>query len=135
MASNTQTSSLAAIFTKKLLASSRTGDLIRLNQKRLSISYALLTNWLQINAFKYIPANAGIFVFARLGRNAQTWEDESTLIQKCKEAGVLISAGQSYHCIDEEKGWARITFAVDPDVLRKGVRILADALNVHPPAA
>ncbi|QYS97979.1 hypothetical protein H0G86_005180 [Trichoderma simmonsii] len=135
LASNTQTSSLAAIFTRSLLASNQIDALIQLNRKRLSISYGLLTSWLQMNEFDYIPANAGIFVFARLCKQALTWNDEAALVQKCKEFGVLISAGRSYHRLETEKGWVRVTFAVEPNVLQKALGILARVLSVQPPAA
>lgn len=88
-----------------------------------------------MNEFDYIPANAGIFVFARLCKQALTWNDEAALVQKCKEFGVLISAGRSYHRLETEKGWVRVTFAVEPNVLQKALGILARVLSVQPPAA
>ncbi|GIK07526.1 hypothetical protein Aspvir_003192 [Aspergillus viridinutans] len=135
LASNTQTSSLAAIFTQNLLCSPLTPQLMRLNRERLSLAYSTLTGWMKENGFAYIPANAGIFVFARLGNAVTSWDEEKELVLRCKAAGVLVSAGQAYHGIESEKGWVRITFAVKPEVLLEGLNRLALALGVRPPSA
>ncbi|KAI1934458.1 hypothetical protein LOZ66_005926 [Ophidiomyces ophidiicola] len=133
LASNTQTSSLAAIFTKCLLTSPQLSDLIQLNRDRLSSSYATVASWLELNSIKWIPANAGVYVFAKLCKDATTWEDEARVIQKCKEGGVLLSAGKNYHGVESEKGWARITFAVQPEVLQAGLSKISKVLGIFPP--
>jgi DNA-binding transcriptional MocR family regulator len=108
---------------------------MRLNRERLSLAYSTLTGWMKDNGFAYIPANAGIFVFARLGKAVTSWDEEKELVLRCKVAGVLVSAGQAYHGIESEKGWVRITFAVKPEVLLEGLSRLALALGVRPPSA
>lgn len=133
LASNTQVSSLAAIFTKSILGSSRTGELIALNHRRLSSAYCTTTDWLRVNGFSYIPVSAGVFVFAKLGYDIATWEEEAQLVKRCKGAGVLVSAGRSYHGIESEKGWVRLTFAVEPEVLREGLTRLSAALGAMAP--
>ncbi|PGH15386.1 hypothetical protein AJ80_05570 [Polytolypa hystricis UAMH7299] len=134
LASNTQTSSLAAIFTKRLLTSPQLSSLVARNQERLSSSHSTITSWLRLNDFEYIPANAGVYVFAKLCKNAASWDDEAEMVQRCKQAGVVVSAGRSYHGVESEKGWARITFAVERDTLWMGLERLAKALGVKPPA-
>ena len=133
LASNTQVSSLAAIFTKSILGSSATTSLIALNRRRLSAAYSIITTWLRLNEFRYIPVSAGVFVFAKLGREITTWDEEAQLVKLCKEAGVVVSAGRNYHGIDSEKGWIRLTFAVEAEVLQEGLTRLSNVLGFLPP--
>ncbi|KAL5364141.1 PLP-dependent transferase [Aspergillus floccosus] len=131
LASNTQTSSLAAIYTTAVLSSDQTDWLVKKNQERLSSAYGMIAAWLRANDIEYIPVRAGVYVFAKLGKQIQSWDEETALVQKCKDAGVLISAGRSYHGIESEKGWARITFAVEPDTLQRGLERLSSALDLR----
>ncbi|OQE22438.1 hypothetical protein PENSTE_c010G05181 [Penicillium steckii] len=133
LASNTQVSSLAAIFTKSILGSSATTSLIALNRRRLSAAYSIITTWLRLNEFRYIPVSAGVFIFAKLGRDITTWDEEAQLVKLCKEAGVVVSAGRNYHGIESEKGWIRLTFAVEAEVLQEGLTRLSNALDMLPP--
>lgn len=84
-----------------------------------------------MNGIEYIPVQSGVFVFARLRKGIENWDGEALMVQECKDAGVLVSAGRSYHGIETEKGWARITFAVEPSELRRGLDRLAMALGLR----
>ncbi|KAF3396055.1 1-aminocyclopropane-1-carboxylate synthase 6 [Penicillium rolfsii] len=99
LASNTQVSSLATIFTRSILGSSRTQELVALNRLRLSAAYYTITEWLRVNGFSYIPVSAGVFVFAKLGHDIATWDEEAQLVKRCKEAGVIVSADSSHFTI------------------------------------
>jgi bifunctional pyridoxal-dependent enzyme with beta-cystathionase and maltose regulon repressor activities len=55
------------------------------------------------------------------------------LIQQCKEAGVVVSAGRNYHGIESEKAWVRLTFAVESRVLHEALTRLSGALGELPP--
>jgi DNA-binding transcriptional MocR family regulator len=134
LASNTQVSSLAATFTRSILGSPGTQELITLNRRRLSAAYSTITAWLRVNGFSFIPVSAGVFVFAKLGHEIATWDEESQLVARCKDAGVVVSAGRNYHGIDSEKGWVRLTFAVEAQALREGLTRLSKALGALPPA-
>ncbi|KAG9230912.1 O-methyltransferase glim-like protein, partial [Amylocarpus encephaloides] len=46
------------------------------------------------------------------------------MVEKVKNSGVLISAGRSFHGPEDERGWARIGFAVPEEQLEKAVVIL-----------
>jgi aspartate/methionine/tyrosine aminotransferase len=121
LAANTQISSLSAICAIKLLSSPQLPSLLAKNSERLSMSYGTITEFFKKYAIPYFPANAGLYVFARLTA-AKTWEAEAETITKLKEAGVLVSGGKAYHGPDSEKGWARVLFAVEPEVLREAIR-------------
>lgn len=131
LASNTQMSSLTAVATTSLLTSPELPQLLSLNSKRLSEAYKITTAMLSARGLGYIPADFGPFLFAKLAPDAQTWDDEAAVIQACKDAGVSVSAGKSYHGPESEKGWVRLNFAVPPDQLTEGLRRLGDGLDRH----
>jgi gliotoxin/aspirochlorine biosynthesis aminotransferase len=62
-----------------------------------------------------------LFVFAKVAPGATTWDEEATAVERLREGGVKVSPGRSYNGSEEEKGWARITFAVPEDVLNEGM--------------
>jgi gliotoxin/aspirochlorine biosynthesis aminotransferase len=123
-------SSLTAISTTALLSSPQLPGLLELNSTRLSEAYATMTMFLRRHNIEYIPVSYGLFVFARIAPNADTWEDEVTAIDACKEAGVVVSSGKGYHVVEKEKGWARLTFAIKRDLLDEALRRLAIGLGL-----
>ncbi|KAI1824917.1 PLP-dependent transferase [Xylaria intraflava] len=130
LASNTQTSSLAAVATAGLLTSPDLPQIFELNAKRLSEAYLLLTAVLKKHKIPYVPAYQTPFLFARLVPNAQTWEEEAGFAQTCKDAGLSISAGKSYHVPEREKGWARLNFAIEPSSLAEALKRLDNVLSL-----
>jgi aspartate/methionine/tyrosine aminotransferase len=128
LAANNQISALSTIFVTTLLTSPNLDSLIALNKERLSLSYAKLTNLFKKHGIPYLPCNAGLYVFARLARRA-TWEDESNMVQKLKQAGVLVSAGKAYHVPESEKGWMRVSFAVHEADLVEAMRRMETVLT------
>ncbi|KAL9084060.1 MAG: hypothetical protein Q9165_008261 [Trypethelium subeluteriae] len=129
LASNTQTSSLSAICVSKLLASPDLPKLIELNSKRLAEAYRLLTTVLKRHQIRYIPCNAGPYLFAQIDPNARTWEHETGAIATLKDEGVIVSSGRSYHGPENTKGWARIGFAVDNFKMKEACRRLDGAFS------
>ncbi|ETS77609.1 hypothetical protein PFICI_09671 [Pestalotiopsis fici W106-1] len=117
LTSTTQMSCLTAIATASLLKSPELPRLLELNSQRLADAYQRTTAILKSHGLPYIPVNHGPFVFFRIDPNAQTSEEEAKIIQKCKQAGVTVSAGRSYHLPEAAKGWARMNFAIAPGVL------------------
>lgn len=130
LAANTQTSSLSAIATTHLLSSPNLRWILELNSLRLSEAYRTVTSFFKWHSIQYVPANAGLFVFAKLAPGAKIWEDEAEVMEQCRQEGVLVSAGKNYHGIEDEKGWVRITFAVEKEVLKEGLERVAKALGL-----
>jgi len=64
---------------------------------------------------------------ARLAPMAETWEDETAMIVRLREIGLLVSPGRIYHFI--EKGWARVSFALEKTVLEEALRRMHSALK------
>lgn len=58
------------------------------------------------------------------------WETQQ--IEQLRDSGVLVSPGQAYHVTawPREKGWVRITFAVDEGQLREGLRKIGKCLGL-----
>ncbi|KAL6235268.1 hypothetical protein BDW75DRAFT_230451 [Aspergillus navahoensis] len=99
---STEVSSLSVLCTTSLLTSSKLPQLIRLNTDRLMSSYRAVTNVLQAHGVQYIPATAGLFVFARLLPTAKTPDDEVRFQNRLSENELLVSPGGAYH-IDKKK--------------------------------
>lgn len=129
LSANTQISSLSSIATIGLLSSPKLPSLLSLNISRLRIAYETITSFFSLHNIDFVPVTAGLFIFARLDSSAKTWEDEARTIAKIRDAGVLVSPGKAYHGV--EKGWARITFAVDPDELKKALKIITAVLQLR----
>lgn len=105
-------SALTAIFTTALLTSPNLGTLLETNASRLAEAYETTTSFFDKQNIEFIPVSYGPFVFAKIALHASTWEEEALAVACCKEAGVVVSSGRSYHIVESEKGWARLTFAI-----------------------
>ena len=57
---------------------------------------------------------------------------EAQLVQRIHDCGVLVSPGQAYHvgASPEDKGWVRITLAVEEGQLREGLRKIGECLGL-----
>lgn len=116
-----QTSALSSVVAVTLLRSAKLPALIRTNSERLAESYDLLAETLTKWKLPFKAANAGLFVFAKLEADAKTWEDEAAMIKKLASTGVILAPGRRFDGGEEEKGWARITFAVPKDLLKEAL--------------
>ncbi|RHZ46029.1 pyridoxal phosphate-dependent aminotransferase [Aspergillus thermomutatus] len=123
-----QVSSLTALCTASLLTSPELPRLIQLNSERLLDCYRLLTDFLDSRRIEYVPATAGLFVFARLLPMAKSWDDEASLQHRLRREGLLVSPGKLYHLTPRQIGWFRLTFAIPKDQLTEAVAILARCL-------
>ena len=123
-----QVSSLTSTFITALLTSPSLPSLIELNSERLSRSYKIISSTLRELNLDFIPANAGLFVFVKVAPGATTWDEEAAVVEGLRESGVIVSPGKPYNGNEEEKGWARITFAVPEDVLIEGMARLKSCI-------
>jgi aspartate/methionine/tyrosine aminotransferase len=121
LAAQMQISTLTSTFVESLLTAPNLDDLIQLNAQRLGEAYSTLTSFFKELNIPYVPCNAGLYIFAKIAPNAETWEDESAVVTKLKDAGVLVSAGKAYHGPEGEKGWARVGFAVESSELDEAI--------------
>lgn len=124
MAANTQVSGLTAVAVSSLLSDPETTDrFIELNRSRLAIAYETMASFLRSLNVRYVPAYAGIYIWAKLSEKVQSWDQEAQLTKMIADNGVAVSAGKSYAARDP--GWYRLSFALEPEKLQEGLRILA----------
>lgn len=88
-----------------------------------------MTSVLEAHTVEYIPATAGLCIFARLAPEAKTLDDEAHFRNLLRESGLLVSPGRAYHIGSERLGWFRFTFALEKAVLRRALDILERALS------
>ncbi|OAX85396.1 hypothetical protein ACJ72_00207 [Emergomyces africanus] len=130
-ATNAQVSSPSARFTTALLSSPTLPLLVALSSARLAESYILVTTFLIRHNIDYIPVNAGLSLFARLAPGAKTWKDELDMVIKLKENGVIVKGGGSYPGTFTEKGWVRISFALEEHRLEEALHRVETALHLE----
>ncbi|KAK8157459.1 pyridoxal phosphate-dependent transferase [Phyllosticta citrichinensis] len=128
MAANTQVSGLTALAVTALLSDPAKMDgFIALNRSRLAIAYETMAKVFRTRAIRYIPANAGIFIWARLSDKVETWEQEADLTKILEGKQVAVSAGKGYAAA--APGWYRLSFAMEPENLRKGLERLEKGID------
>lgn len=79
----------------------------------------------------FLPADAGMFVFARLTSGNEI-NYEQHLQQQMKKNGVVLASGSNYHM--NQPGWFRISYALAPSVVAEGLLRIdksLKALRVH----
>ena len=111
------------------LGSEELPRLIGLNVKRLTHGYNVLISTLRDWGVEFLPVGAGLLVYAKLVKNALTWEDEGEFVKKLLENRVQVSPGRLSGGINGEKGWVRIAFSVREEDLRKGLGRIAEILE------
>lgn len=89
----------------------------------------MITSFFLRYQIKYMPANAGLSIFARLAPSAKTWDDEAAMVGRLRAAGVLVSPGRQYHGMQREKGWVRLSFSVAKPQLQEALRRIGNALE------
>ena len=66
-----------------------------------------------------------------MARDAQSWDDETAVMQRLKDVGVLVSGGRGYHGPETEVGWMRVGFAIEKprleEALSRAERIYDDS--------
>ncbi|TGO47608.1 hypothetical protein BCON_0270g00050 [Botryotinia convoluta] len=116
-----QTSSLSALLLTHLLNSNILSSLLNKNNALLSKNYTLLSSTLNHLGIEFLPANVGFFVFAKLAKDSETWNEEA-VVKKLKEYKVMVSPGKQFGGAENEKGWARITIAVPEEDFKEGIK-------------
>ncbi|KAF7872251.1 hypothetical protein EAF04_003175 [Stromatinia cepivora] len=114
-------STLSSLYLKSLLASPSLPLLLETNSERLTASYKLLADSFSKWKIEFLPATEGIFIFAKLARDARTQAEADEVFAKLAKNGVLVSPGSFYNGIPQEVGWARVTFSVPVQVIKEAV--------------
>lgn len=123
--SSVHVSTLSTLFAKELLSSPQLPAMIKSNKQKLQNAYIETTKFLQGANITYFPCNAAVFLFCRLAPGASTIGEEMAAFHAYTEAGVKVAPGIAYHVPSHQKGWMRLSFAVEPEQLRKGLARVA----------
>ena len=103
-------------------------DFIAVNTARLRTSYFKLSRFLESRSIRYIPAVAGLFVFARLCDEGSE-EAEKDMLAHLSQNRVCLVPGDACHC--SEPGWFRITFALKESELQEGISRMGLAMDEY----
>ncbi|CAI6100703.1 unnamed protein product [Clonostachys chloroleuca] len=106
-------SALSTSMLNTLLASPALPELLEKNSSRLTASYQIFADGLARLGVDFIPASEGLFVFARIGKDLQSQEEELALKANLEQhEGVRVSPGWLYNQSTREFGWARLTISI-----------------------
>ncbi|KAI9647502.1 hypothetical protein NHQ30_003887 [Ciborinia camelliae] len=121
MLSYATVSTLSSLHLKSILSSPDLPKLLVMNSERLTISYKLLADSFNKWGIEYLPATEGLFIFAKLARQAKSLEEADGVFAQLAKNGVLVSPGNLYNGIPGELGWARVTFSVSVEMIEEAI--------------
>lgn len=119
--SSVHVSALSTLCAKELLRSPALPELIQINKQKLRDAYIDTVRFLKCAGIEYFPCNAAVAVLCRLAPNATTTQDEMEAFHRYIEAGVMVAPGLAYHVTANQKGWMRVSFAVNAENRQKGL--------------
>ncbi|KAL4969535.1 aminotransferase gliI [Aspergillus stella-maris] len=126
---HSRVSTFTSLVLTSLLSSPDTlTHLLSSNRDSLIASAALITDFLRFHSIPFVEPDAGVYIWAKLGRNATSWQEEDAVNDRLDEAGISVAAGRGYFA--SEPGWFRVTFAVPWWVLVEGLRRLERGLGL-----
>ena len=130
MAANTQVSGLTAVAVTALLSDPAITDkFIHLNKTRIGGAYETMASFFRARGTRYIPAYAGVYIWAKLSNKVSSWDEEGELTKLLAEKQVAVSAGKAYAA--SEPGWYRLCFAMKTEKLEEGLERLGAALSEY----
>jgi aspartate/methionine/tyrosine aminotransferase len=121
LTSSVHVSVLSSLFAKELLGSPTLPTLIESNKTKLRDAYIATTTRLKRAGIEYFPCNAAVAVFCRLAPKTMSVPEEMAAFHKYIEAGVVVAPGVAYHVNRSQKGWMRVSFAVNEEARDKGL--------------
>lgn len=126
---HSQVSSLStALAYKSLLTLPTAESIVSYGGEKLKEAYGVILSFLEDRHMEFIPAQYGMFVFARL-LPLDNAEAEERLQKSFKTRGVSISTGSSYHF--NEAGWFRICYGMPLDDLRQGLQRIDSGIHEY----
>ncbi|CBX98947.1 similar to 1-aminocyclopropane-1-carboxylate synthase 1 [Plenodomus lingam JN3] len=124
---NNKVSSLTSVIVPSLLEPRTTQKLLNQNlRSRLNLNYGKVQRFLENRGLEFVPAKAGLFVFACLGKT-RTEKEQLLLIECMKRSGVKLVAGTSFHF--EQFCWFRIMFSLPKNIVDVALQRIGDALD------
>lgn len=65
-------------------------------------------------------------MLVRVAPHAVSWNEECAMVERLRHAGVAVAPGRTYHM--SEKGWVRISFAIEDVLFQKAIKRLETVL-------
>lgn len=129
MLTSGHTNTIASLYLSSLLTWSQLPTLLTLNTERLTASYRLLAEFLRKWSIDFVTPTHGIFVFARLAKNAKNVDEEKKFYDALALHGVNVAQGRYFRGVERSYGWARMRFSVDSEVMRSALTQMESFLS------
>ncbi|KAM3519636.1 hypothetical protein MY4038_009721 [Beauveria bassiana] len=127
LSTHCQTSSMATFISEKVILTKENIHFVNSRGRDLLQSaYGVIQGFLQANRIEYVPADSGMYIFAKLCP-VETMEAEKFFRQILKDHALVISAGTDYHL--STPGWFRICYACEPEKLTDGLKRIGSCIN------
>ncbi|KID73842.1 uncharacterized protein G6M90_00g000290 [Metarhizium brunneum] len=127
LSTHCQTSTMATIVAQKVILSPKNIEYVNTHGRELLESaYSLVATFMQKHGIEFIPAESGMYIFARLCPSP-SMEAEKVFRSILKKNALVISAGTDYHL--ETPGWFRICYACEREKLENGLDRIAICVN------
>lgn len=94
---------------------------------RLRSAAAVVSDFLRSRNVEFFCPVAGVYIWARLGRESESRKSDTTLTQRLGRAGVSVGTSDDY--TERQPGWYRLTFSLPREELVEGLRRIARVLN------
>lgn len=94
----------------------------------LQKAYLRVKNFLFVNGIAFIPATAGMFLFAQLCTNAEA-QTENEFEETIKSSWSLAQCRDKLPLPIQSQAWFRICYAVEGSVYSEGLQRLNDCLG------
>jgi len=130
LANYLQTSNFSSIYATAILTSPSLPSILADLNSQLAKNYALLTQALDQWGIDHLPTHAGFHLFAKLAKNAQTWDEEMAFVKQLLHAGVMVAPGKNFGGVDGQIGWVRMSFSIPEKDLRVGLERISETLGL-----
>ena len=101
--------------------------LVALNINRLRKAAEIAIQFAEFHGLTYYKPVAGLYIWVRLSKDCETFDQEEVIVQQCAKHGVLVGSGADYSEI--QAGWFRLTFALPWDDFLEGLRRVEAAIG------
>jgi histidinol-phosphate/aromatic aminotransferase/cobyric acid decarboxylase-like protein len=119
-----QPPSFATLNLISLLNWAQLPTLFALKMERLTQSYNILAAAFRRHDVCFIKPTHGIFVLAKLTKEARTEEDERRFYEELAKRGVRVAYGTEHRGVQNDFGWCRIRYGVSVEVVSRAVQII-----------
>jgi aspartate/methionine/tyrosine aminotransferase len=120
---------MAALVAEKAILSEHNLNFVTIQgAEMLKTTCKLVTDFLSEREVPFVPAECGLFVFARFSNSGDTdVEKEFQLCLRSHHVALLSGTG----CHFGQPGWFRVCYSVPPEKLSEGLKRLDKALADH----